>query len=109
MYSFNARRSDASPNRMSLDRHSCRIEHTQRSAKAFKFGLLGGSANGWMPLDRSTSRNAAQNLVSRSCRRYRWPRRTPELSSVATYYVLFFIHLESRRVSLAGLTRAEGR
>jgi putative transposase len=24
---------------------------------------------------------------------------------LATYYVLFFIHLESRRVSLAGLTR----
>ena len=24
---------------------------------------------------------------------------------LATYYVLFFIHLESRRVTLAGLTR----
>ena len=25
--------------------------------------------------------------------------------SLTTYYVLFFIHLESRRISLAGLTR----
>jgi hypothetical protein len=39
MYSFNARRSEASPNRMSLDRHSCRTEHTQRSAKAFKLRI----------------------------------------------------------------------
>ena len=52
MYSFNARRNEASPNRMSLDRHSCRIEHTQRSAKAFKFGLLDGRVNGRMPLER---------------------------------------------------------
>src|SRR5450759_4745525 len=46
MYSFNARRNEASPNRMSLDRHSCRMEHTQRSAKAFRFELLRGRANG---------------------------------------------------------------
>jgi hypothetical protein len=52
--------------RMSLDRHSCRMAPTQRSANAFRFGLLGGRANGRMLLDRSTSRNAAQNLVSRS-------------------------------------------
>src|SRR5438067_13565968 len=65
MYSFNARRNDASPNRMSLDRHSCRMEPTQRSAKAFRFGLLAGRANDRTPLDRRTSRNAAQNFVSR--------------------------------------------
>jgi hypothetical protein len=52
MYSVNARRSEVSPNRMSLDRHSCRREHTQRSAKAFRFGLRGGRANGRIPLDR---------------------------------------------------------
>ena len=52
MYSFNARRNEASPKRMSLDRHSCRREHTQRSAKAFRFGLRGGRANGRIPLDR---------------------------------------------------------
>ena len=56
MYSFNARRNEASPNRMNLDRHSCRTEHTQRSAKAFRFGLLGGRANGRIPLDRRTSK-----------------------------------------------------
>ena len=54
MYSINARRKEASPNRMSLDKHSCRIAPTQRSANAFRFGLLGGRANGVMPLDRRT-------------------------------------------------------
>src|SRR5262249_52495287 len=42
MYSFNARRNEASPNKISFDRHSRRIELTQRSAKAFRFWLLGG-------------------------------------------------------------------
>src|SRR6516164_3763512 len=52
MYSCNTRRNEVSPNRMSLDRHSCRREHTQRSEKAFRFGLRGGRANGCIPLDR---------------------------------------------------------
>ena len=30
------------------------------------------------------------------------------LKGLVTYYVLFFIHLESRRVSLAGMTRYPG-
>ena len=64
MYSFNARRNEASPNRMSLDRHPRRTEHTQRSAKAFRFGLLGGRANGRIPLDRRTSRILVQNFGS---------------------------------------------
>jgi hypothetical protein len=34
MYSVNAWRNEASPKRISLDKHSCRTEHTQRSAKA---------------------------------------------------------------------------
>jgi len=42
---------------MSLDRHSRRTEHTQRSAKAFRFGLLGGRANGRIPLDRRLSKH----------------------------------------------------
>src|SRR5215471_20823725 len=54
MYSFNARRNDVSPNRMSLDRHPCRREHTQRSEKEFRFGLLDGRANVRIPLDRRT-------------------------------------------------------
>src|SRR5438094_979582 len=37
--SFNARRREVSPNRMSFDRHSWRREHTQRSEKGFRFGL----------------------------------------------------------------------
>jgi putative transposase len=31
------------------------------------------------------------------------------LKGLVTYYVLFFIHLESRRVSLAGMTRYPGQ
>ena len=65
-YSFNASCNDVSPNKISSDRHSWRIEHTQRSAKAFRFGFLGGRANGRIALDRRTSRKAAQNFVSRS-------------------------------------------
>src|SRR5450759_3898622 len=63
MYSFNARRNETSPNRMSLERHSCRMEPTQRSEKAFRFGLLGGRANGRTPLDRRTSKNAIGGAV----------------------------------------------
>src|ERR1035441_9689752 len=109
MYSVNARRKEAFPKRMSLDRHSCRTEPTQRSAKAFKFGLRGGRANGCMPLDRRTSRNAAQNFVSRSWRRYRWPRRNPELSSVALR-AIWSIHSDvGCLVKPARLTRRDSR
>jgi len=34
-------RSEASPNRTNFDKRSCLMERTQRSAKAFKFGLRG--------------------------------------------------------------------
>jgi len=40
------------------------MEHTQRSEKAFRFGLLGGRANGRIALDRRTSRNPAQNSLT---------------------------------------------
>ena len=42
-YSLRARRSEPSPNRMNLERHSSFTERTQRSANAFRFGLLAGS------------------------------------------------------------------
>lgn len=43
MNSITARCRERSPNRMSLERHSCLIEPTHLSAKAFKFELRGGS------------------------------------------------------------------
>ncbi len=46
--------------------HSCLMEQTQRSAKAFKFGLRAGSASGCIPLARSTPRKTAQNFASGS-------------------------------------------
>ena len=42
-------------------------DRTQRSAKAFKFGLRGGSRRPFTPPTAKVSRNSAQNLVSRSC------------------------------------------
>ena len=46
MNSFNARWSPPSPNKISLERHSCLTDRTHRSANAFRFGLCGGSARG---------------------------------------------------------------
>ena len=60
-------RSDNSPNRMSLDKHSLLMERTHLSAKAFRFGLRAGSKSGWTPPERSVARKEAQNLLSRSC------------------------------------------
>jgi hypothetical protein len=71
MNSVKARCSEASPNRMSLERHSSFTERTQRSANAFKFGLRAGSVRHCVPPDRSTSSKALQNFVSRSCTRSR--------------------------------------
>jgi hypothetical protein len=48
MYCCNARRSDDSPTRISLDRHSSLTDLTQRSAYEFKFGLAGGVADEWV-------------------------------------------------------------
>jgi len=41
---------EPSPNRISLDRHSSLIDRTQRSAKAFRFGLRAGSRRHFTPL-----------------------------------------------------------
>jgi hypothetical protein len=40
-----ARRREASPKRISLERHSVLTDRTQRSAKAFKFGLRAWQQN----------------------------------------------------------------
>ena len=42
------------------------MERTNRSAKAFKFGLRAGKSNGFTPLSRSRRRNAAVKSGSRS-------------------------------------------
>src|SRR5713101_8491859 len=55
-------------NRINFDRHSSLAERTQRSAKAFRFGLLAGSGMVFTPPAASTVRNDAQNFVSRSCK-----------------------------------------
>ena len=41
-------------------------ERTHRSAKAFRFGLRGGSCRHFTPPAAKLSRNSAQNLLSRS-------------------------------------------
>ena len=71
-YSAIARRSDPSPNRISLRRHSSFADRTQRSAKAFKFGLRGGKVRHFAPSDSRIDQKVPQNLVSRSCNMYRW-------------------------------------
>jgi hypothetical protein len=42
-------------------------ERTQRSANAFRFGLLAGRGIVLTPSAASADRNEAQNFVSRSC------------------------------------------
>jgi len=56
---------ERSPNRIRWDRHSALTDRTQRSAKAFQFGLRGGSRRPFTPATAKVSRNSAQNLVSR--------------------------------------------
>jgi hypothetical protein len=66
MNSFNARCSALSPNKISLEKHSCLTDQTHRSTNVFQFGLCGGSATQLTPSDRSTSLKEPQNLESRS-------------------------------------------
>jgi hypothetical protein len=66
MNSLSVRRNERSPQRMSLERHSCFTVRTQRSAKAFRFGLWGGSFRDRIPSEASRSSKAAQNFASRS-------------------------------------------
>src|SRR4051795_2401603 len=84
MYSVNASRNEASPNRMSLDRHSCRREQTQRSEPLAKIltrrVLSGGSPTGSRVLPRApapfpviaqverSGHHAVANLASKGVR-----------------------------------------
>ena len=49
---------------------------------------------GWIPAERRISQNAALNLVSRSCSRYRQPFRKPSPVCV-TFRAICFIHSPS--------------
>src|SRR5258707_15744583 len=69
MYCCNARCSEDSPNRISLDRHSSLTDLTQRSAYAFRFGLLAGNRSGFTFPVLISSRNDWQSFASRSCSR----------------------------------------
>jgi hypothetical protein len=51
-----ARRSEASPKRISLDKHSLLSNRIQHSARAFRFGLRGGSNTGCAPPERRVAR-----------------------------------------------------
>jgi hypothetical protein len=69
---YTALRCDAnecSPKKINRDRHSSFTERTQRSANAFRFGLRAGNFRGFTLPACITSRNAGQNLPSRSCSR----------------------------------------
>src|SRR6266511_4407238 len=57
-----AHRNEPSLTKISFDKHSSLTDRTQRSAYAFRFGLLGGKARGLMPPASMTSRNEEQNL-----------------------------------------------
>jgi hypothetical protein len=64
-------------------RHSDLIESTNRSAKAFRFGLRGGSRTEVTPALWSTSRKPRVNRESLSWMRNRLPRGKPLKSSIA--------------------------
>src|SRR5258708_25267318 len=78
MYCCTARRSDDSPARISLDRHSSLTDLTQRSAYEFKFGLLAGHRSGgafaWSRISNALkrlgfrSRNFLAQLLSETSR-----------------------------------------
>src|ERR1700730_4959203 len=93
-YCCNARRSEDSPNRISFDRHSSLTDLTHRSACEFKFGLLAGRRIVSTLPDSISSRNDAQNFVSRSCNRYWQFLRNPH-SSMVTLRACCSIHSRS--------------
>src|SRR5215831_14164103 len=77
------RRSEASPNKISFDKHSSFADRTHLAAYAFRFGLRAGSGIGFIPPAFSVARNNEQNFVSRSCKAYRRCSRSPQVSPVA--------------------------
>jgi hypothetical protein len=72
---------------------------TQRSAYEFRFGLLAGRRSGFTLPD-SIIRSHRDVLVGMDC----FTAEVLTLKGLLTYHVLFFIHLETRRVNLAGFT-----
>ena len=62
-------------------RHSRRMERTNLSAYAFRFGLLAGRRRGFTPESLNSPRTASVNSGSRSWMRYRLnPRRIQSIS-----------------------------
>jgi len=51
-YALSARRSDASPKRITRSKHSSFIERTNRSANALQFGARTGQRTGFTPCAR---------------------------------------------------------
>jgi len=64
-------RSDASPNKISFERHSSFTDRCHLSRWAFKLVLRGGNFTDLIPTASRTSVNASQNFASRSWSRYR--------------------------------------
>jgi len=86
-----------------------RTELTQRSAKAFRFGLRGGRANGRTPLESQDIQKRKGRTSYRSWRRYGWPQRSPVLSSVVLR-AIWSIHSEvGCLVKPARVTRRDSR
>src|ERR1022692_1948381 len=70
------------PSRINFERPSDFTVRTQRSATAFKFGLLAESRTLSMPCDSISLRNSGQNLGSRSWSNFLYPFRKPIPSMV---------------------------
>src|SRR6266480_2033682 len=104
----NARRSDHSPNRISLDRHSSLTDFAQRSAYEFRFGLLAGNRSGFTLPVLISSRKDGQNFLSRSCKQIAAaPQASPLLhrhvSPLLLHPLLIRVQRESCQFHLASL------
>ena len=78
MYSAMANRKCLSPSGTNRSRHSLLIESTNRSAKAFRFGLCAGNLTVLTPAWSRVRRNACVYNGSRSSSRYRLPSKNPD-------------------------------
>src|SRR5215469_14439723 len=106
MKSVRARRNEASPNKISFDKHSPFTDRTQRSACEFKLGLRAGSGIGFMPPAVNVARNTEHNFVSRSCNTHRADPGIPQLSPVALRAIGWIHPWSGRRLIPAKLTNA---
>src|SRR5215467_9075227 len=105
MKSVSARLIEASPNKISFDKHSPFTDRSQRSAYEFKLGLRAGSWIGFIPPAVSVDRNTEQNFVSRSCNTYRRRSRNPQVSPDALRAICCIHPWSGWRVIPAKLTR----